>query len=384
MRNDIKALTGLRGVAALYVVFYHFTFEGCLGPHAVRRLLGHGYLAVDLFFILSGFVMALTHARDFGAGLNAGAYREFIGRRIARIYPLYFVLTLVCVLVAWAGCNHKWAGWRPELLQLGINGSLMQALHGGLSIDLPAWSISTEMIAYLVFPLLCAATLTTGRRRAAAVAALCVFTLAVLSLIPSDWLPPNQRTARLAWMDLSDGRTFYPVFRCLADFTMGLLVWRLWTGKAGQWLARHPWTGDAASLCVLAALFLRNDDTVTVVLFAPLILCLAACNSFTTRALASRLPETLGVVSYSIYLVHQPVRDILETALNRMPGSLPGGRLPVTAAEAAIVVGVACGTYWLVEKPGREALSRALARTWRQPAGNARAGKPGHWRASTP
>jgi peptidoglycan/LPS O-acetylase OafA/YrhL len=97
-RSEIRSLTGLRGVAAAYVVLYHMhLFELCSG--AAATVLTHGYLAVDLFFVLSGFVMALTYAELFEGGFSAGRYRDFLVRRIARVYPLYVVVTLVCYLL---------------------------------------------------------------------------------------------------------------------------------------------------------------------------------------------------------------------------------------------------------------------------------------------
>ena len=371
MRGEIKALTGVRGIAAIYVCLYHFSYLGQLGPPLARRLLGHGYLAVDLFFVLSGFVMALNYASAFRHDFTRLSYRNFMQRRIARIYPLYIVMALVCVAVAYFGGNEQWLGWWPEALNLGINASLLQSLHCGLSIDRPSWSISAEMIAYLLFPALCTVALFGGRWRAAATAVFCVLTLAALSMIPSYWLPASSRDPRQAWMDLSDGNTIYPVLRCLAEFTLGVIMWRLAAASPGHWLSRRGWPGGVLASLLLLAMFFRGDDTLIVVLFAPMILCLATDRSIVTRLMGSRLPEALGVISYSIYLVHTPVRDLLETALARMPPShLPGGRLPVTLAEIGVVIAVASVTYRFVEKPGAEALRARFRRTLWPPRPN--------------
>lgn len=92
-RSEIRALTGLRGIAAIFVVVFHEAgnFAGT-GPAAT--FLRHGYNAVDLFFVLSGFVMALTYGAKFKEGCAHREYFSFLGRRIARIYPLYALATL--------------------------------------------------------------------------------------------------------------------------------------------------------------------------------------------------------------------------------------------------------------------------------------------------
>ena len=84
--SEIRALTGLRGIASLYVVLFHY-FQPLPLVGYLRTLLGHGYLAVDLFFVLSGFVMALNYGSRFAAGAHWPEYRLFLCRRFARVYP---------------------------------------------------------------------------------------------------------------------------------------------------------------------------------------------------------------------------------------------------------------------------------------------------------
>ena len=96
----IPALTSIRGIAAWWVVLYHFREHlpsGC--PEWLLALTAHGYLAVDLFFILSGFVLALNYAESLPGDL-AGA-TGFYRLRFARIYPLHFVI-LCC------SCSIRW------------------------------------------------------------------------------------------------------------------------------------------------------------------------------------------------------------------------------------------------------------------------------------
>src|SRR5215469_633600 len=90
-RAEIRALTGLRGVAALLVALYHIN-PNLIAPTATGRFVGKGYLWVDLFFVLSGFLLAMNYAGKFAGGWKLGAWLDFLLHRVARIYPLYIVL----------------------------------------------------------------------------------------------------------------------------------------------------------------------------------------------------------------------------------------------------------------------------------------------------
>ena len=94
---QLQSLTPLRGIAALWVVLYHYAviYFPSLHPQTYTQLLGKGYLAVDLFFILSGFVLAHVYREAFTQEVS-GNYLKFLFARIARLYPLHlFVLALV-------------------------------------------------------------------------------------------------------------------------------------------------------------------------------------------------------------------------------------------------------------------------------------------------
>ena len=78
-RGEIRALTGIRGIAACFVVIYHFYF-GVLNKGSAGVILSHGYMAVDLFFVLSGFVMALTYQDKFLGRYSFGSHISFYTR----------------------------------------------------------------------------------------------------------------------------------------------------------------------------------------------------------------------------------------------------------------------------------------------------------------
>ena len=89
-RDEIDALTGVRGAAAVIVIAYH-TYPAADFPYGISHLVARGYLAVDVFFVLSGFVMALTYGRMFRDRVALPAFFTFLMRRVARLYPLYII-----------------------------------------------------------------------------------------------------------------------------------------------------------------------------------------------------------------------------------------------------------------------------------------------------
>src|ERR1700712_3003224 len=97
MAADIRALTGVRGVAAAVIVVYHFgDVQLSTGGTADYFRIPFGYLLVDLFFMLSGFVMALTYRHAFDKP-SLGTFANFMLKRVARLYPAYFVIGLFYV-----------------------------------------------------------------------------------------------------------------------------------------------------------------------------------------------------------------------------------------------------------------------------------------------
>src|SRR5258708_79262 len=148
-QSEIRAMTGLRGVAAMMVAIYHINPE-IIAPSGVGRVVSKGYLWVDLFFILSGFVLALNYAQAFARGWSARAWIDFLMRRVARVYPLYAVLVfggLACLL---AGADQSRAAgllpmpaFRHPVLGSVANVLMIQSWGIGPSIDGTAWLLRT-------------------------------------------------------------------------------------------------------------------------------------------------------------------------------------------------------------------------------------------------
>lgn len=176
-RPDLRILTPLRGIAALWVVVYHFggQYLPALQPEQAGQLVGKGYLAVDLFFMLSGFVLTHVYHAEF-ARFDPGRYRDFLAARIARLYPLHVLVLFAFVTTAIAGRLFEFVQTghferlplegAHSMLALLANLVMLQGLDAGeLSWNYPSWSISVEFLAYLVFPLAIGPIWRADRRR---------------------------------------------------------------------------------------------------------------------------------------------------------------------------------------------------------------------------
>ena len=348
--SEVRALTGLRGVAALYVVFFHY-FSPLSLTNPAMCLLGHGYLAVDLFFVLSGFVMALNYAGLFSHGIRGSAIRVFLSRRVARIYPLYLLSLLGAsglVLTGYlniAADSLARAFW-PNLL-------MVQNWGNWESIETPAWSISTEWFAYMLFPFLLTWTFYRSRAEALTVLALCVsglFTLAAFFSNPYD---------HLKIFDLTKG---YPsLIRCVSEFTLGILAYRVKDSRFGNLVKGQPWLPFMLVALLVLLLALKRSDVLVVLLFPLLILSLDSKRNFLSHSLGSRVPEFLGLVSYSVYLVHYlfvPALNGVDSYVRRH-GRSHSHSYAVAVVFPLMMLCASC-TYYFVEVPARRSLRMVL------------------------
>ena len=353
-RQDIAALTGLRGIAACWVAAYHgHEFGSLAGPPGI--LLRHGYLAVDVFFVLSGFVMGLSYARLFAPGFRAASFGAFLLRRAARVYPLYIGMTCLAALFAIA---HVWrhGGDAWSLARQGIfNVTLTQAWGFAGAFDGPAWSISTEFAAYLLFPVLIAATL--GRGRATFLTSMLVASVAVIVVsrvpTPATYPWPRQGALDVSWVSPP-----WALVRCCAEFTIGLGTYRIATARDRR-VATAPFS---AVVCVLlaATLLIRGSDLPFVALTPALLLSLTGANPL-SRLVGSRVPFVLGEWSFAIYLWHAILLDHWRPLVLRQATALVGHSAAAVAAEIAfwlLLLVLAYLSFRFIEVPGRTALRR--------------------------
>jgi peptidoglycan/LPS O-acetylase OafA/YrhL len=332
------------------VVLYHIrlSLTGVL-PASVITVLAKGYLAVDLFFILSGFVLWYNYAPRLRAG-GLGEAGHFLWRRIARIWPLHIViLSLFVVFAAMLVATGRDASFYP-FGELPLHVLLIQnwGFTPALRWNDPAWSISTEMAAYLAFPLIVLAAKWEHMRTSA----LLLISLAIVSAIPLYFWADDDTIlgAEISRLGL---------VRCLLEFSLGNLLCLLWL----RWreAAHGAKIALAACLAVLGAgLGLALPETAFVpTCFAAGLLALALGRGAVVRALGGPVLRYLGEVSYSTYLAHTFLWLIFKLAF--VDASLQIGWVRL-AGFLTLVFGASALFYHGVEKPAQRWMNRRQPR----------------------
>ena len=343
----LEALTGLRGLAAWLVVFYHIrlSLTGLL-PAPGIAVLAKGYLAVDLFFMLSGFVLWLTYGAKL-ARFEPGVIGTFWWRRIARIWPLHAVVLAGFILLAslLAVMGKDRSGY--PFAELPLHVLLIQnwGFTGALAWNHPAWSISTEMAAYLLFPLLAL----TGRRAlgpAALMAGLGLLLLALFALFAAG-----------GHSGLGEAITTLGLPRCLIEFTAGTLaarLWLHWRGLASAQRIGHACAAAAAATCAAGIGFALPETGWVPLALLLLLLAMALAEGRIAGWLARGPVHWLGEVSYSTYLCHFGLFIVFKLFLVGADLQLGVWQLMVFIGALVVVSGL---SHALIELPAQRALN---------------------------
>lgn len=156
-KKEIRSLTGIRGIAALVVAIHHFISKYYIDyfeQKASHSWVGyvqfnyanHGYLMVEMFFILSGFVLALSYDKRFSDKISLREYKQFMIKRFNRVYPLYFFSTIVYFFVF----NSDKV---KEFDVLLINFLFLELwFPKEFSLNNVSWSLCAEWFLYVIFP----------------------------------------------------------------------------------------------------------------------------------------------------------------------------------------------------------------------------------------
>jgi peptidoglycan/LPS O-acetylase OafA/YrhL len=363
--QEIQSLTPLRGIAAIWVICFHygvvyFSFH----PEQFSCVLNKGYLAVDMFFMLSGFVLSHVYWHTFtsNAADHAKSYWSFIGARIARLYPLHLfnLCQFLVATLAFGFYEYSSAGMftsipvygARSLTALLANVAMLQGLKAReLAWNFPAWSISVEFLAYFLFPLalpFVAQANGSGKLLLAGVAlsALCLF-------------------AYVCGGDFNQWDGPITLLRCLPEFILGALLYAEFRESIWPAWFKSDYAIITIVFGVLALLHFGIPDLIVVVGFPALILS-AVMNAGRVTSILNAAPLVwLGDISYSLYLAHGFVQ-FLTTKILVSAGVQKAADLSYTRsvwlllAMLAATLLMAAFTYREVEIVGRSRLRKLL------------------------
>ena len=361
----MKALDGWRGFGALAVCFIHLQLNGYL---ASAPSLDAWTLAVDFFFVLSGFVIARVYADEL---IDGERLAVFAVRRLGRLWPLHLSMLALFIVVELAklalqretGFSSEHAAFAAarnpsDILPIAL---FLQTVRLGpeLTWNFPSWSISAEIWTYAVFALV--AVMTAGRSgRRTAVAAL---------IAVAAWI--------VLFVDIT-GRGMistdvFGIVRCLLGF---------FTGTVAEWLHRRGFfralmDGRAEIPTALAGFVLvwvtasqSEARYAAPVVFMLLVFAHASDGGLVSRFMATWPMQWLGRLSYSIYLTHlflvaYVVPRLSLTVEGLVPNSLALREGIVAAVYIAMVMAFSLATWRFIELPGQRLASAIAGRIGR-------------------
>jgi peptidoglycan/LPS O-acetylase OafA/YrhL len=356
----IHSLTSLRFFAAAWVVLFHFKefFPGT--SLDASPLANYGFLGVDFFFVLSGFVLAHVYLPKLRAGRFD--YWNFLVRRVGRVYPLH-VLTLAATIalsIIGARLGVDYTVWNLGEWMTLPKGEILRGLFAHLTMihawgstkallfNLPSWSISAEWFAYLLFPVF-ALTARPLLRRPAVLLTVSVLLLTGLSV----------GMLALAKIDLLRATWNFGALRIVPSFAIGIALWRF--GESYS-LKRLALPGFFAAVAGLVGAMLAGAPYLVIVLLLAAIVFLAADaeRGGGLMPMQHAFPVLLGEISYSVYLWHFPLGVLAFDALLAGRGAVSGAvGLALIGAVLAGVTFVSWLSYRLVEVPARKAIIAA-------------------------
>ncbi len=322
---EIRALSGARALPPLILVLFHYSeAHGYRGAAWFDRLAGKGYLWVEFFFILSGFVLTYVYGARWRALWQRGNYLRFQETRLARLYPLhlamlllmlFMVVTLRAIAARYGYLSIYDEPWHPIVTwpTFIANLFLVQAwnLFPYLSWNGAAWFVSVEFLLCLLFPLY----LAIARRGVVSSAGLIIAGAAGLTALALT----SQHGLDITYHN--------GIWRGMAAFAIGvgLAVVHEHVRAGAEALPTH-WHSIAQGAALTFLLWAiyetgwahRWVDIYTVLAMVPLIFLLSFDRGALAEALKTRIPRNLGAWSYAIYMGQTAPLQLLRYAKVRL------------------------------------------------------------------
>ncbi|MDE1158087.1 MAG: acyltransferase [Neorhizobium sp.] len=300
-------LDGLRGVAAIAIVFYHFT------QHTDLRLMTNAYVAVDLFFVLSGYVMTRAYASRIAAGMNLS---QFMALRLIRLYPMFFVglslgVVALCVkhLLGQTSLSFGAIGssflinavylpyLNDETIRIGVHSVAGIAFPGNHA----AWTLFFELVVNLIFYTLWRCGLRSGLLLASIIAASATFFLMMIV----------NGSGGAGW-GTSVQHLVIGLSRTLCGFSIGVLLAELKQPPVRTSATTPLAFAMMGAFLVICALPDTQVNFLVAILASPLIVRAGA--QLRLGGITKRICIRLGTLSYPIYCLHFPILLLADAA----------------------------------------------------------------------
>lgn len=347
--SDIRHLTALRFLAAYCVVLYHYLNR--LEEMGVSFFtVPYGYLGVDFFFILSGFILCHTYKERMVSG--SFSKRAFYLYRIARIYPAH--LFIVIFEAAYIYCftymeiiySHKHHTYQTLFHAVSLTQAWIFS-PSTLCYNCPSWSISAEWFMYLLFPFLIVLFYKINSRKAAVLSIGLFLTFFMGSYI-------------FVGMPLTEMPINYGIIRIIPEFLFGMFLYRLGSEyRTTLYSIKHVIFTLIA--CIIACL-IESPTVFIVILFGVLIIqCAEQSRQGVEWGLSSNMAVHLGKISYSMYLLHVPFLDFMLLITMALLPFIHVVLLVWMSCFVFIIL-LASALYKYVEQPCRSYIRKYVAR----------------------
>jgi peptidoglycan/LPS O-acetylase OafA/YrhL len=379
----ISAIEGLRGIAVLWVVLFHYVVvrggqfadpvsEWVDASIVTKIIVRNGYLGVDLFFLITGFLLTLPWFKHAAEGRRVPSVRAFYTRRIRRIVPAYYVQLAILFFVCVPLLNPDlWRASRGFVLgNLGLHALFLHYMTpyaaASLLINGALWTLQLEMQYYVLLPLLAIWIVRAPYLAGATLFAIAVVwrTLALHDLQPlisfyaaigARWNLPESALRHFAGTQL-------PAY--LGHFALGILCGRAWL--ASRW-TELGWAASlflaVVTLCAILGLYAvlagaapwlgeQSWVVITAVMAIAIWAAISRRPVWGQRLLSFPPLAFIGRISYSMCLYHLPVLYLF----NKYSPPLAGFAFP---AYFATITAVSTLSFYFVERPFMKAPSRA-------------------------
>ena len=369
-----EVLDGLRGVAAMIVLAFHL-FETYAGGNHINQIINHGYLAVDFFFVLSGYVIGYAYD-DRWDKMSLGAFAK---RRLIRLHPMLVIGSIFGgALYYFGGCDAfpiiNSTSWEKVAL-VTLLGCLLIPTRGSLDIrgwtegyplNGPAWSLMFEYIANALYALI-------FRHLGKILLGIFVFGFAILTVLLTmnidlwGFLASRQSLAYtvIGGWSIEPDQLYVGFSRLLYPFFGGLLLSRI----RFKIKLRNGFVWSAVIIAVLLAMPFAGTETVqwtnglyeavSIILIFPLIVAIGAGSS-EMGAKTSRVCKWLGEISFPLYITHYPLIYMQTSWALSNPDAPTSTCVWVSISVFVVAVAIAHAMYHLYDVPVRAWLKKKL------------------------